>query len=285
MSLKKPFLFKFILIGLLFINIISYSQNSSENDFSQRVKIVLREIGNQLLLENNDSTSLILPVREVSENKFEITFEKDLSFEPTQLVAILKSNLTNHQISKNYRVEVLQCLDYEVAYSFEINKKNEKTIIPCSGRILPKECYTIQVLFLDNTYSQNFSFLWYLIIPIVIGIAYIIYKDKKEKVLKIDELNTTLGSFVFYPHQNKLVKKAKEISLSKKEVELLNIFIKNKNKVVKREELTKKVWEDNGVFVGRSLDTYVSKLRKKLQEDSSIKLVNIHGVGYKLEVN
>ena len=81
-----------------------------------------------------------------------------------------------------------------------------------------------------------------------------------------------------------LVKKAKEIALSKKECELLEIFIANANQVVKREELTKRVWEDNGVIVGRSLDTYISKLRKKLQQDKSIKLTNIHGVGYKLEI-
>jgi DNA-binding response OmpR family regulator len=46
----------------------------------------------------------------------------------------------------------------------------------------------------------------------------------------------------------------------------------------------KRVWEDNGVFVGRSLDTYISKLRKKLLADDAIKLTNIHGVGYKLEI-
>jgi len=45
------------------------------------------------------------------------------------------------------------------------------------------------------------------------------------------------------------------------------------------------VWEDNGVIVGRSLDTYISKLRKKLKDDASIKLINVHGVGYKLEIN
>jgi DNA-binding response OmpR family regulator len=81
------------------------------------------------------------------------------------------------------------------------------------------------------------------------------------------------------------MQKAKEITLSKKECELLEILVENKNKVVKREVLTKKVWEDNGVFVGRSLDTYISKLRKKLIVDDSIQLINIHGIGYKLEVN
>ncbi|WP_439130159.1 helix-turn-helix domain-containing protein [Polaribacter sp.] len=61
-------------------------------------------------------------------------------------------------------------------------------------------------------------------------------------------------------------------------------MIAHKNYVVKSKELTKKVWEDNGVFVGRSLDTYISKLRKKLQDDEAIKLINIHGIGYKLEI-
>ncbi len=88
----------------------------------------------------------------------------------------------------------------------------------------------------------------------------------------------------FYPEQNKLVKEADEISLSKKECELLEIFVANPNQVLKREDLTKRVWEDNGVFVGRSLDTYISKIRKKLQEDDSIKITNVHGVGYKLEI-
>ena len=50
------------------------------------------------------------------------------------------------------------------------------------------------------------------------------------------------------------------------------------------EKINKKVWEDNGVFVGRSLDTYISKLRKKLQDDDRIKITNIHGVGYKFEI-
>ena len=65
---------------------------------------------------------------------------------------------------------------------------------------------------------------------------------------------------------------------------MLTIFIAQPNQIIKRDELTKKVWEDNGVFVGRSLDTYISKLRIKLKADESVKLINVHGVGYKLEI-
>jgi DNA-binding response OmpR family regulator len=79
-------------------------------------------------------------------------------------------------------------------------------------------------------------------------------------------------------------KAAQEIDLSKKECELLSIFIEKPNEIIKRDELIKRVWEDNGVVVGRSLDTFISKLRKKLQDDTSIKISNVHGVGYKLEI-
>jgi DNA-binding winged helix-turn-helix (wHTH) protein len=81
------------------------------------------------------------------------------------------------------------------------------------------------------------------------------------------------------------VKSATEISLSKKECELLEIFVAHPNQIIKRDELTKKVWEDNGVFVGRSLDTYISKLRKILKDDDSIRITNVHGIGYKLEMD
>ena len=72
--------------------------------------------------------------------------------------------------------------------------------------------------------------------------------------------------------------------MSKKECELLKILIEKPNQIVKRDELTKRVWEDHGVVVGRSLDTYISKLRKKLKADNSIKITNVHGVGHKLEI-
>ena len=282
---QKNFYSILSLVSFIFFLWSFTPQENDAKDFSQKVKIILREVGNKLLLENKDSTSLILPIVEITENKFEISFEKKLGFEPSQLVKELKENLEKSSFSKNYRVEVLQCLDKSVAYSYEINEDLKKTIIPCAGRVLPIKCYTIQIQFLEDKPLKNVAF-FYILIPIFLIILYrFIIKKKDEKTIKNhSEKQTNLGSFIFYPEQNKLVKKAKEIPLSKKECELLSIFIANGNQVVKREELTKKVWEDNGVIVGRSLDTYVSKLRKKLQEDSSIKLTNIHGVGYKLEI-
>ena len=63
------------------------------------------------------------------------------------LVAIVKLNLEKSAVAENYRVEVIECLNNEVSYSYEINADEEKTIIPCAGRVLPENCYTIQIKF------------------------------------------------------------------------------------------------------------------------------------------
>jgi DNA-binding response OmpR family regulator len=56
------------------------------------------------------------------------------------------------------------------------------------------------------------------------------------------------------------------------------------NRLVDREHLQNEIWTSEGVITSRSLDMFVSKLRKKLSDDTSIRIVNIHGRGYKLEV-
>ncbi|MCF6347317.1 MAG: winged helix-turn-helix domain-containing protein [Flavobacteriaceae bacterium] len=288
MNRKPAYLFVVVLFLMLFTWMFSCSGNESKDDFSEQVKVSLRNVGHQLLLISKDSTSLILPVIEIDKSKYKLSFQNQLSFEPENLVAIIKSSFNKANIPNNYRVEVFNCVDKEVAYSYEMQLNEEKSIIPCAGRFLPKGCYTIEVKFTDRlTSNYNKKIFLYISIFSVLVFLLLFFNKRKQTNPTEDDNSTyaSIGSFRFYPEQNKLVKAAVEISLSKKECELLEIFAANPNQIIKREDLMKQVWEDNGVFVGRSLDTYISKLRKKLQDDTSIKLTNVHGVGYKLEVN
>jgi len=257
-------------------------------ELSERVKISLREVGNQLLLSNQDSTSLVLPVSELEPTRYQLSFENALFFDPARLVASIDSSFQKASLPESYRVAVIRCSDDEVAYSYEMNVGKEKTLIPCAGRLLPEGCYTISVRFLGlNKSGAGSNGLLYLLLLLGLLALVELFLYRKNRNQAIAESNgpySALGSFRFYPEQNKLIKEAVEIPLSKKEVELLAIFVAHPNTVIKRDELTKKVWEDNGVIVGRSLDTYISKLRKKLQDDDSIKITNVHGVGYRLEV-
>lgn len=285
MNQRKIYFYSSLCLAV-FATILLVVPDKKDDTFSELVKIALRDAGNKLLLSNQDSTSLILPVQKVEISKYQLSFEKALAMNPDSLVRIIGQSFQKANLPLEYQIEVKQCEDLEVAYSFLKYANKEKSIIPCSGRFLPQKCYTIEVRFLEKTATSSTKFIW---IVLLIGssiLAFVFFPRHK----KVRETNSTngnsipLGKFQFYPDENKLMVEATEISLSKKEVELLTVFVENPNKVIKREELSKKVWEDHGVFVGRSLDTYISKLRKKLSEDESIKLTNVHGIGYMLEV-
>jgi DNA-binding response OmpR family regulator len=72
--------------------------------------------------------------------------------------------------------------------------------------------------------------------------------------------------------------------LTQKEAGLLKIFCDSPNKLIARETIQKAIWEDEGYFVGRSMDVFISRLRKMLKADAKVKIVNVHGSGYKLDI-
>ncbi len=74
-------------------------------------------------------------------------------------------------------------------------------------------------------------------------------------------------------------------TLTLKETEVLHLLAQHQNTIVKRDTILKAVWEDNGYFVARSMDVFISRLRKYLKPDESIRIASVHGVGYKLETN
>ncbi|MEM1001173.1 MAG: winged helix-turn-helix domain-containing protein [Bacteroidota bacterium] len=259
-------------------------------DSKKLIKIALREGANQVLLSKQDSTTLISPVRALSDSLFEISFNAKLSFEPDALVNNLESSLKKSGINSSYTVEVKRCDNREVVYSYLMTNSEDSTSIPCSGRAVPRACYLIEVGFtgLENRReAESPAFYRYMFIGLFLAIILLslaIYLRRPKTNYGVDPSAKVIGKFKFYPEQLKLIKEAQEIALSKKECEILELLLANLNDIVTREELSKRIWEDQGVIVGRSLDTYISKLRKKLKDDDNINISNIHGVGYKLEL-
>jgi DNA-binding response OmpR family regulator len=73
--------------------------------------------------------------------------------------------------------------------------------------------------------------------------------------------------------------------LTHKEAKLLELFCRHPNQIILRDSLQKAIWEEEGYFVGRSLDVFVSRLRKLLQDEPSVRITNIHATGYRFEVD
>jgi DNA-binding response OmpR family regulator len=92
------------------------------------------------------------------------------------------------------------------------------------------------------------------------------------------------GKFTFDFPNRVLCTPLQEISLTKKEAEVLRMLALNINNVVKRETVLTDVWGENDYFMGRSMDVYIARLRKKLSIDERVSIVNVHRMGFKLEV-
>jgi DNA-binding response OmpR family regulator len=93
-----------------------------------------------------------------------------------------------------------------------------------------------------------------------------------------------IGIFTFDHANFKLKSDAGEKVLTSRESEVLRLLYVNRDRVLKREEILKAVWGDDDYFLGRSMDVFISKLRKYLKEDPTVQIVNYHGIGFKLEV-
>jgi two-component system OmpR family response regulator len=99
-----------------------------------------------------------------------------------------------------------------------------------------------------------------------------------------EQLMFSLGNMVCDFNNQQIRCKDNVITLTQKEAKLLRLFCLHKNKVIDRDVIQKAIWEDDGYFVGRSMDVFISRLRKLLKDEPLVSLTNVHGVGYKLEL-
>jgi len=111
-----------------------------------------------------------------------------------------------------------------------------------------------------------------------------IFLKRSHKHVVIDKTIYTVGKYQF-DHKNFLVfNETEKISLTQREAELLKLFLDNKNVVMKREEILKSLWGNDDYFLGRSLDVFISRLRKILANEKGITIENLHGIGFKFNV-
>jgi len=107
---------------------------------------------------------------------------------------------------------------------------------------------------------------------------------KRGKTLQTTEKTLPFANYILDLTNLILNTGTQKIQLTQKEADILALFVNNPNTLLKREFILKNIWEDDSYFIGRSLDVFISKLRKHFKDNSAIKITNIHGSGYKFEV-
>ncbi|GLR18041.1 response regulator transcription factor [Portibacter lacus] len=111
-----------------------------------------------------------------------------------------------------------------------------------------------------------------------------VFLRRKEIVGSVEKSEFVIGQYTLDYKNLVLSSSNSKKSLTLKEAELLKYLIKNKNEVIKRADILVAVWGKDDYFLGRSLDVFISRLRKYLKDDSSIEISNRHGVGFVFKV-
>ncbi len=100
--------------------------------------------------------------------------------------------------------------------------------------------------------------------------------------LKTSRQDLSIGNYSFNYTKQKLVINKEETLLTHREAELLYHLTEKRNEILDRSMILKKIWGDDDFFNARSMDVFISKLRKKLSKDKNVQIINVRGYGYKL---
>ena len=111
-----------------------------------------------------------------------------------------------------------------------------------------------------------------------------IFLKRSQKNMISEKSMYTIGKYQFDTKNYLVFTDTEKINLTQREAELLKLFIDNKNTVMKREEILKSLWGNDDYFMGRSLDVFISRLRKILANEKGIAIENLHGIGFKFTV-
>lgn len=111
-----------------------------------------------------------------------------------------------------------------------------------------------------------------------------IFLKRSQKSIPAEKSVYEIGKYQFDTNNFILFNETEKITLTQREAELLRLFLDNKNSVLKREQILTSLWGTDDYFMGRSLDVFISRLRKILANENGISIENLHGIGFRFSI-
>jgi hypothetical protein len=257
----------------------------NESLLKKQTNLAMRAIGDDLMHTANDHHTPVPPIQQIAPETLRLKFIKPISIDPDELLRISLKHISSY-ISSRAIVHVLDAETEEVVYGFEINH-SEKKDISCLGRTLPPSSYWLDVSFYDQKATRFDASIPALSLAGVSLILFTLFglTLSKRKIHKPEE-NDLLekNGFKLNTELNQFIVGEKITQLTDKEMEILSILFQHEGSLVSREYLLNEVWLKKGVVTGRSLDMYISRLRKKIENVSNAQVLNHHGKGYILKI-
>lgn len=261
--------------------------------FPEKVNLALRRTAHHLLAQSGDSTSLIPPVIQGAEpGAWIIRLERP--FEYLALPGLLQESFDLHGITTEYDVMLLNCENDELLLGYNKHDFTEQNDPPCGTREQNGQCYNIQVTFADTTEQSSAThWLLWITLPAMLALGYFLYRNLKKHPgpgtpetpdEKVKQQAVTFGRSALDAANQSLTVAGVRHELTYREAKLLQLFFRHPNQLLERDFILQNVWADEGILVGRSVDMFVSRLRKLLRTDDSLRIATVHGVGYRLEL-
>ena len=260
---------------------------------SEKINLALRRTAHRLLVNAGDSSSRIAPVRQLNATTFRVRLNHPFNYD--RLPALLQQSLDIHGIKGDYDVAVLDCATGDLQLGYNFRDVTGQKGVPCVGRVQQQGCYNLQLTFATPEPVEQPARVWWpwAVGSLLLAGAYAVWQQshRKPNPVRLPAIATDESEPLLWVGQSafNLTNQAVSVAgvthpLTYREAKLLHLFLRHPNQLLERGFILKSVWEDEGIFVGRSVDVFVSRLRKLLHADPSLRLVAVHGVGYRLEV-
>jgi len=274
----------FISASILVVFSVLVFQVPNEKIIRRQTHLAIRSIGDEVIKSNGDFSTPVPPVQKIASEVFLLEFDIPIAIDPDGLANISLKYL-NSDISKKSIVNVFDSDTEEVVYGFEIDHINPKDI-PCLGRTLPEANYKIEVSMYNNQnimlIHSNVPAVSTISVSILIALLGLMFRNEKKSSLESHNEIKWNGIELDIRH-NLIITNQERILLTVKETQVLAILLEHVGELVSREFFLQQIWLKEGVITERSLDMYISRLRKKMKVLPNVQIENLRGKGYSLK--
>lgn len=282
-EMKKITIYGSLLIGcLVCIELYWFSKafNTSDKQFDHTVSIALHTVA--------DSMSESASVKKMSSNFYFVTTNCPVS--ERRIDSLIQREFKLRNLLLEYEIGVYNADDDTLVYGNYIKSTNNKNVefshlMALDGidknfgvHFPGKESYIVAQL-------DIWLFSTVVLILVALFFYYTLRSLKKSNAgFKTRSNQIRLGNTLLDIHNQFLKVNGLTFQLTYKENKILTLFFENPNQVIEREVFLENIWERDGFFAARSMDVFISKIRKYLSVDTSIKIENLRSIGYRLHV-
>lgn len=277
----------FLLIGAFFL-FTHFAVESKEVAASPResegYNLAVREVMHALLLKQQDSTTQIPPVIALGDGKYSIRMESVLDY--SLIKAEADRVFKRHKMPPTYRLAVQNCATHELILGYLATPDSLSDTFPCEGRVEPLSCSVLIFTLGKEQIPQKSSFPLSLaggIGMFLLAIGFVVFEKRKaiEAVFSKEGKPSTRSHFSREKRQ--LTIGTHTHQLTDQETKLLAYLYDHPNQDLARKQILGNVWESGDVMITRTLDVFISRLRKMLEADPHINIITVRGHGYRME--